>query len=266
MAQTPPTTRPFVFGQMKTPAIRESSGIVESRQFPGVYWTHNDSGNPPVLYAVRRDGSLINAFPVKCVMLDWEDIAIDDDGHLYLADTGNNGLFRESAGILQITEPDPNIAPDPHAPLVPTRSFALTFERGRRMDIESFFIWKNDGYLISKSSADAPTTLWSLTLTNNAMQTLKPVATLPVRATCTGADLSVDGEQLAVMTIDGPLLFKGLGGDVSKVRDVQPVFIRIPRRTNEAICISKDGLVGTSEERDVYFFPFDAFRVPTTRP
>ena len=39
-------------GQYTHPDIRESSGIVTSRQFEGVYWTLNDSGNP--CYALRH--------------------------------------------------------------------------------------------------------------------------------------------------------------------------------------------------------------------
>ena len=43
-------------GRLDHPAIREASGIVASRRYPGIFWVHNDSGNPPALYAVRRDG------------------------------------------------------------------------------------------------------------------------------------------------------------------------------------------------------------------
>ena len=37
-------------GKYIHPDIRESSSIVASRQFEGVYWTLNDSGNPASLY------------------------------------------------------------------------------------------------------------------------------------------------------------------------------------------------------------------------
>src|SRR5689334_7116073 len=51
-------------GRLDHPAIRECSGIVHSRKHPGIFWVHNDSGNPPALYAVRRDGSLVREFTV----------------------------------------------------------------------------------------------------------------------------------------------------------------------------------------------------------
>jgi len=31
-------------GRITNPRITESSGVVASRQFPGVFWTHNDGG------------------------------------------------------------------------------------------------------------------------------------------------------------------------------------------------------------------------------
>src|SRR5882757_9430722 len=36
--------------------IYESSGLVASRTSPGSYWTHNDAGNGPLIYAFDRQG------------------------------------------------------------------------------------------------------------------------------------------------------------------------------------------------------------------
>src|SRR4051812_49706568 len=74
--------------------ISEASGIVASRRFQGVYWTHND-GDDNRLFAIRRDGSVIGCAKVDANLHDWEDIAIDDDGNLYIADTGNNAGGRD---------------------------------------------------------------------------------------------------------------------------------------------------------------------------
>src|SRR3954470_12775279 len=81
---------PDRIGRLEHPAIREASGIVASRRHPGIFWVHNDSGNPPALYAIRRDGALVRAYRVGVPNVDWEDIAADGEGHLFLGDTGNN--------------------------------------------------------------------------------------------------------------------------------------------------------------------------------
>ena len=37
---------------------------------------------------------------------DWEDIAIDDAGHLFIGDIGNNDARRDELAVYQIDEPD----------------------------------------------------------------------------------------------------------------------------------------------------------------
>ena len=94
-------------GRFGHPPIQEASGIVASRRHPGIFWVHNDSGNPPALFAVRRDGSLVREYKVSAPNVDWEDIAIDDAGHLFLGDIGNNGLLLPLRMIYRLDEPDP---------------------------------------------------------------------------------------------------------------------------------------------------------------
>lgn len=252
--------RPFVVGHLADPLISESSGIVESRKHPGIYWTHNDSGNEPMIYAIRRDGSSVNRFAFRGIARDWEDIAADDEGHLYLADIGNNGNRFAAISITMIDEPDPALAPQPNERVAPRKQWLITFPHDQRMDCESFFVWKGDGYLLNKSSNGVATSLWKISLGETRAQSLEHVATLPIDAICTGADLSIDGDRLAVMSIGGVYLFEGLKGDLNAIGTSTPKWISIERKTSEAICISEDGCVGTNEQRDVYFFPWDAFK------
>ena len=51
-------------GRFDDRGITEPSGIVASRKHPGILWVHNDSGNPPELFAVKRDGTLVRKFTV----------------------------------------------------------------------------------------------------------------------------------------------------------------------------------------------------------
>src|SRR5262245_15702996 len=73
--------------RISDPRIKEGSGVIASRRYMDVFWTHNDGGGPKkqVLYAIDREGNTRAAFPVIGVTLrDWEDIAIDNAGHLYI--------------------------------------------------------------------------------------------------------------------------------------------------------------------------------------
>src|SRR5215470_9495040 len=86
----------------RAPAVLpELSGIAASRRHPGVYWAHNDSDRPLVLYALRESGELLASFPLRGARaVDPEDVAVapcrrdDPRSCVYLADTGDNGQHR----------------------------------------------------------------------------------------------------------------------------------------------------------------------------
>ena len=102
----------------------ESSGLGVSRAHTGVLWTHNDSGDRPRFYALDATGRLLATYDVpRASARDWEDMALagcprprgaDRDGGgalpadcLYLADTGDNGLERDTLTVYVVPEPDP---------------------------------------------------------------------------------------------------------------------------------------------------------------
>ena len=91
------------------PILAESSGLAVSRTQPGVYWSHNDSGDGPNLYAIDASGRLLATFQIGgAEARDWEDMAsgpcIGDLAPagaaappvcLYLADIGDNDRVRQ---------------------------------------------------------------------------------------------------------------------------------------------------------------------------
>ena len=63
--------------QLEERAVRESSGIAASRRNAGLYWTHNDSGDGPFLYAFDRAGTKRGVWRVAGAKSDdWEDLAV----------------------------------------------------------------------------------------------------------------------------------------------------------------------------------------------
>ncbi|MGW2862566.1 WD40 repeat domain-containing protein [Streptomyces sp. NPDC001205] len=78
---------------IEDPRITESSGLAASRTHPGVYWTHNDSGDGPYVYAVdARTGRTVARVTMEGVgrPRDVEAISIGPDGDLYVGDIGDN--------------------------------------------------------------------------------------------------------------------------------------------------------------------------------
>lgn len=78
---------------IEDPRITESSGLAASRAHPGIYWTHNDSGDGPYVYAVdSRTGKTVATITMRGVgrPRDVEAISLGPDGNLYVGDIGDN--------------------------------------------------------------------------------------------------------------------------------------------------------------------------------
>lgn len=251
----------FVIGRLEHPPIAESSGIIASRRYPGVYWTHNDSGNPAVIFAVDREGKLLAEVPIMGRNPDWEDIAVDDAGHLYIADIGNNGGRRRQVQVLQIDEPDPANPPD--QPVKPKRIWQLTYP-AEPFDSEAFFVHDGYGYLLSKfgqiafgNVKPAPTArlaMYRFPLTDDAdTHVLEHVVDLPNGVPITAADLSADAQWLLVQTVTGPQVYH-VKGDLAAINEAPVYTAWYFDLSMEAGCFVKEGVLATSESRDVLLF------------
>jgi hypothetical protein len=188
-------------GRLDHPAIAEASGIVQSRRHPGIFWVHNDSGNPPALFAVRRDGSLVREYAVAIPNVDWEDIAIDDDGHLFIGEIGNNANRLPFRAIYRVDEPDPDRPAE--QPLKVTLASFYKFPPEGRFDAEGLFLQDDRAVLVAKTFDKREAELFAVPLHPPA-PLLRPavarrIGSLPgFTEPATGADLSADGRRLAV--------------------------------------------------------------------
>src|ERR1044072_7699521 len=148
--------------------IKESSGFVASRWYINVYWSHNDGGGPKkqVLYAIDGKGNTRALFSVMGVTLhDWEDIAIDDAGHLYIGDIGNNESKRDTLAVYEINEPNPQAGA---GDVSPKHSWNLKFSE-TPFDCESLFVWKDYGYVVSKVFDKARAQIFRFPLKNTTV-------------------------------------------------------------------------------------------------
>jgi hypothetical protein len=84
--------------------VRETSGLLYDK---GYLWTHNDSGNQPILYKLdTTTGQIIQQVTLANVgNIDWEDLA-QDDQHIYIGDFGNNDGDRTDLRVLVVNKAD----------------------------------------------------------------------------------------------------------------------------------------------------------------
>ena len=89
--------------------VPESSGLARSLRDTALFWTHNDAGNDPELFAVDASGRLVQTVRVAgAELVDWEDIEAgpcDGRGCLFVGDIGDNDAERDRITVYRIPEP-----------------------------------------------------------------------------------------------------------------------------------------------------------------
>lgn len=243
-------------GKIQNNDITESSGLVASRRFAGVFWTHNDQGNADRLYAINRQGKSIGTFSITGANIkDWEDIAIDSSGNLYIADIGNNDGQRKTVEVYQIREPNPQGS----GKVAIQRSWTLKFP-GQPFDAESLFVANGTGYIIAKQPGNGGVTMYyfSLAATKQTV-TLKPVTKLKIAVPVTGADLSADKSRLGVITESGAYLFL-VNGQMWKAGQVKPQFTPFQHQNMEGGAFAGNGFLVSAESGDLFLFNQPFFR------
>ena len=84
--------------------LDEISGLEKLENSP-LLWAVNDSGNSPIVYGVNTDGEIKEKVEIKNASnIDWEDLAKDDQGTLYIGDFGNNDNDRKDLTIYLVKD------------------------------------------------------------------------------------------------------------------------------------------------------------------
>ncbi len=102
---------PKRIAELKDRAIRESSGIAASRTTRGSYWTINDSGDGPFVYAFDETGQRQGVWRVTGARArDWESVAAGPGPeagkkYLYAGDIGDNDERRKEITVYRFAEP-----------------------------------------------------------------------------------------------------------------------------------------------------------------
>lgn len=189
-------------------AVGESSGLAASRTWPGVIWTHNDSGDGPFLYAVDTTGAALGRVRVRgAAAMDWEDLAAgpcDGRACLYIADTGNNARNRDTATIYLLPEPRPTDTVS-----APARHLNIRYPSGTP-DAEAVFVLPGPSLYVVTKGVRVPITVYRYPgplrpgrlVTLHRVQRLSPgPVALPDQVT--GATATPDGKWIALRTYTG---------------------------------------------------------------
>ena len=232
--------------------LSESSGLAFSTRSDDVLFSHNDSGDSPRLFAFDRKGKLIYELEVeKAKAKDWEDMcSFEHDGKNWLAvgDIGDNDFQQDFVSIYVFREPkgkegdrkrkaEVEYELKVEYPFGPVNSEALAYDPIRH----SFLLLSKENlncvFYEVRIPADPQ---------GDVRVKAKPVAKYVIPLV-TGADISRDGQRLAICTYGPACLIERNAKQPEKPWEMKSSelaakFFEVPpRKQGEALCFSPDG-------------------------
>ena len=264
--------KPQIVGKIESKEITESSGIVESKCQPDVFWTHNDSGDGAFIYALNQKGEKLGTWKVSgATNDDWEDIAAFRDEKtgkcmLFIGDIGNNERLRSDMSIYRVAEPQISDADKNSSKKKPSATEAaeeIKFQYpDMRHDAESLLVHPVTGdiYVLSKRFSGAAG-VYKLAAGFSSEKTviLKKITDLSVPAVpnglLTGGDVSSDAKRVVICDYFSAYEITLPAGakNFDEIWAQKPLIVELGERSQgEAVAYSADGksIFATSEKKN----------------
>lgn len=206
---------PTTIANLKNPGITESSGLAASRSNPAIYWTHNDSGDEPFVYAFDSKGESRGVFHLAGAQArDWEDMAVGPgprrgQSYLYLGDIGDNDKKRSEIVVYRVPEPKLTAADKDSSrrfprPTTTVDAIRLRYPDGK-FDAETLMVHPTSGnlYIVTKVMLKNATVYEApAPLVAGKVITMKRIGDIKVPSVIggalTGGSISPDGRRVAL--------------------------------------------------------------------
>lgn len=211
-----------VVGHIARADVTEASAMAASRRQPGVFWTLNDSGGEPIVYAIDLNGRDLGAWRVTgATNEDWESLAVGPckaggaPTCLYIGETGDNDEKRPTRTLYRIAEPTVTVAsPGALAATKPAERLTYAYDDGPH-DVEALYIAGDaSAWLVTKGRSKGvrafrlgPEQWGSGQATARAILALPIPVDVPTRTLVTDAALSPDGAHVAIRTYGDVYVF-----------------------------------------------------------
>lgn len=221
-------------------------------------WMLNDSNNKARLYKIDTLGKIRYELKIDAKNRDWEDIAADPEGNLYIGDFGNNLSKRDNLVILKVDGRFLEAMTE-----VPVERISFKYERQFNFppkkkqlyfDSEAMIFFNDSLYIFTKSRVRGNfgrTDLYKVP----AKRGQHTAIFIDSFNSCedmdcwiTGADISPDGKKLVLLSPKSAWLFTGFEGDNFFSGEVQELpFDHVSQK--ESVCFKNDSTLLIADER-----------------
>ncbi|WMJ72812.1 hypothetical protein RCC89_06500 [Cytophagaceae bacterium ABcell3] len=235
--------------------VPESSGLAlaYASEDSIVLYTHNDSGGEPYLFKITKQGKLLDSYKISgAVNHDWEDLAQDSLGNIYIGDFGNNFhkrkdlvIYKVPAGLdgkaekIQFSYKNQEAFPPP--------------KKERNFDCEAFYWYQDSLYLFSKNWGDKNVKLYSLS-DQAGSYIAAPIDSARLGSMITAADINPDGSLFALLGY-GRVYVYGVGEEGIDF-SVPALCQRFPRskQAEGLVFINKTDFIVSNEQGQMFLF------------
>lgn len=228
----------------------ESSGLIAGEG--GTFWTLKDGGNASELYHFTAAGSIIDTLKLNLPNYDWESLAKDDQGNIYIGDFGNNSQNRQNLRIFKFYS-NSGMIDTLHFSYPGQESFPPPSREDHNFDCEAFFWHKGLLHLFSKSYGNKIVVHYVLP-DEPGNYVAEPVEEIKLKGLITGAALRPDGEELALLSYGRIYLFS-LNSNSLFFSSPYKCISLAGRAQTEAITYVAENLLVTNEQgRLIYVY------------
>lgn len=196
--------------------LNEVSGT-ETTTKSDFIWMLNDSGNAPKLFGLNEKGNIKKELKINAKNTDWEDLASDGDGNLYIGDFGNNDNKRTNLAILKVPHETLNsnekIEVERISFRYPNQKKFPPKKKNLYFDCEAFFHYNDSLFLFTKSRVKGnfgKTDLYKIPAKqgNHIAEYVSSFDSCSdLLCWITSTDISADGKQVALLTQKSVFVF-----------------------------------------------------------
>lgn len=237
--------------------LKEASGI-ETVKDSNLIWMLNDGGNSAEIYGLDLDGDIKEALEINAKNNDWEDLASDSNGNLYIGDFGNNANKRKNLAILKVKHEDL----DKKSPIsierisfrFPDQTKYPPKKKSMGFDCESFFFLNDSLYLFTKNrvrGAFGKTKLYKIPA-KRGQHTATYIGSYSLcddlECWITSADISDDGKKVVLLNHKSALVFTNFPED-RFFDGVVKEYLFEHESQKEAVCFKTDNELYITDEK-----------------
>jgi hypothetical protein len=230
--------------------VNESSGLAFASDT--TFYTHDDSGGKPELLEVTLEGKHIHTQPVPGKNYDWEDLAEDRKGNIFIGDFGNNNnnrknlridiynkVLADTTGSIYFSYPDQQDFP-------PSK-------RNRNFDCEAFFYYQDSLYLFSKNWGKGDAKMYVLPALPGTY-VARLADTQRVKGMITGADINPDKTMYALLAYGRVYLFNINQGQVDMQNPASCISFPKGGQSEAILFIDNTDFIVTNEAGKMFWF------------